>query len=75
MEVLHHVLPRLLAGCLAGIVAAAAIVATNLASFRDLSLHTDEGWIALALLTFGLVVTFGSAAIGGAIMALGRDQR
>ncbi len=73
MEVLRHVLPHWAAGCIAGVVAAFGIVATNLGSLCDLILHADDGWLAFALLTFGLVVTFASAAIGGAIMALGRD--
>jgi hypothetical protein len=47
------------------------MVATNIGSLRDLVMHTDGGWIAFALLTFGLVVTFGSVAIGSAIMSIG----
>jgi hypothetical protein len=61
----------LLAGCLAGVVASVGLVATNVASLRDLVVNTQGGWIAFALLTFGLVVTFGSIAMGGAIMAIG----
>jgi len=74
MEVLRYVLPHLLAGCLAGVVASVGMVATNLGSLRDLVLNTDGGWVAFALLTFGLVVTFGSIAIGGAIMAIGSRE-
>jgi len=74
MEVLRYVLPHLLAGCLAGVVASVGLVATNLGSLRDLVLNTDGGWVAFALLTFGLVVTFGSIAIGGAIMAIGSRE-
>jgi hypothetical protein len=71
MEVLRYVLPHLMAGCLAGVVASVGMVATNIGSLRDLVMHTDGGWIAFALLTFGLVVTFGSVAIGSAIMSIG----
>ena len=74
MEVLRYVLPHLLAGCLAGVVASVGLVASNLGSLRDLVLNTDGGWIAFGLLTFGLVVTFGSIAIGGAIMAIGSRE-
>jgi type IV secretory pathway VirB2 component (pilin) len=70
MEVLRYVLPHLAAGCLAGVVAAVGVVASNLGSLRDLVLTTEGGWLAFALLVFGFVVTFGSAAIGGAIMSL-----
>jgi hypothetical protein len=73
MEILRHVLPHLAAGCIAGVVAALGMVATNLGSLRDLIMNTDGGWMALALLTLGFVVTFGSVAIGGAIISLDHD--
>jgi len=71
VEVFRFVLPRLLAGCCAGIVAALGLILTNVGALRDLVLHTDGGFLAAALLMFGCVVTFGSAAIGAAIMGLG----
>jgi len=70
MELIRYVVPHLLAGCLGGAVASVGLVATNLGSLRDLMLHTNGGWLAFALLTFGMVMTFGSAAIGGAIMSI-----
>jgi hypothetical protein len=70
MEILRYVLPHLAAGCIGGMVAACGLVASNLGSLRDLVLHTQGGWLAFGLLTFGFVVTFGSIAIGGAIMGL-----
>ena len=70
MEVLRYVLPHLATGCIAGVVAAVGVVASNLGSLRDLVLTTQGGWLAFALLVFGFVVTFGSVAIGGAIMSL-----
>ena len=70
VEVFRHVLPQLLAGCIAGVVAACGMVASNLGSLRDLVLHTDGGWIAFGLLVFGMVVTLGSVAIGAAIMTI-----
>ena len=74
MELIRFVIPHLLAGCLAGIVASVGLVTTNLGSLRDLMMHTDGGWLAFALLTFGMIVTFGSAAIGGAIMSIGSRE-
>jgi hypothetical protein len=74
MEVLRYVLPHLLAGCLAGVVASVGIVATDVGSLRELVLNTQGGWMAFGLLTFGLVVTFGSIAMGGAIMAIGQGE-
>jgi hypothetical protein len=75
VELIRYVLPHWLAGCAAGVVASVAIVASNLGALRDLMWATQGGWIAFALLTFGFVVTFGSIAVGGAIMALGDDER
>jgi hypothetical protein len=74
MDVMRYILPHLLAGCIAGVVAASAVVATNLGSLRDLILHTDGGWLAFALLAMGFGLTFGSAAIGAAIMAIGQSE-
>jgi len=74
LEVVRYVLPHLLAGCIAGVVAACGMVGTNLGSLRDLVINTEGGWLAFALLTFGMVVTFGSVAIGVAIMGLDWDS-
>jgi hypothetical protein len=74
MEVLRYVLPHLAAGCLAGVVAAGCILATNVGSLCDLMQHSEGGWMAGALLAFGFVVTFGSAAVGWAIIRIGQHQ-
>ncbi len=47
----------------------------NPGHLRDLILADRDGYAALGLLAFGLVVTFGSVAMGTAIMALGRTRR
>ena len=74
MELIRYVLPHWLAGCAAGVIAATALVATNLGSLRDLMWNAQGGWLAFVLLAFGFVVTFGSIAIGVAIMGLGEDD-
>ena len=74
VEILRYSLPRLLAGCIAGVIGATALVATNVGSLRDLMWRTEGGWLAFLLLVFGFVVTFGSIAIGAAIMQLGDDD-
>jgi hypothetical protein len=73
MELLHRILPQLASGCLGGVVAAAGLIGSNVGSLRDLMLHAEGGWIAALLLTSGFVVTFGGAALAGAIGALGRE--
>lgn len=75
-SLLHEPLLRLLAvNVLAGVTAAVlmlgGLLALNPGGLRDLMLADRDGGIALALLLFGLIVTFGSVAMGSAIMALG----
>jgi hypothetical protein len=74
MELVRYMLSHLLAGCLAGVFAAMATVATNTGSLRDLMLRAEEGWLALALLTFGFAAIFGSAAMAHGIMTLGDEE-
>ncbi|QDL96290.1 hypothetical protein [Rhodopseudomonas palustris] len=47
----------------------------NPGHLRDLIFADDSPGTALGLLLFGFVVTFGSAAMGSAIMAMGTDLR
>ena len=70
---------RLLAINLAiGIVVAALLVggllALNPGGLRDLIFADQSPVAALGLLLFGFVVTFGSAAMGSAIMAMGMPK-
>lgn len=51
------------------------LLAINPGRLRELILADRDGYAALGLLAFGLVVTFGSVAMGTAIMALGRTPR
>lgn len=73
-------LVRLLAvNCAAGIAAAfmmlAGLMALNPGNLRDLIFADRAGAVALGLLLFGLTVTFGSVAMGTAIMALGKERK
>ena len=70
---------RLLAINLAAGTALAALLVGGLLLFnparlRDLILADNSPGIALGLLLFGFVVTFGSTAMGTAIMAIGQRQ-
>ena len=73
-RVVRYCLPSVAAGSLAGLIAVAAILAADNGGIRHLMLRDEQGWIALLLMAFGFVVTFGSLALGGAIMALGRPD-
>ena len=73
-EAFRAVLPHLLAGCIGGAVGAVAMLLSNLGGLRDLVQHSDGGWLAFALLTVAMAITFGSVAIGGAVMGLAWDR-
>jgi hypothetical protein len=51
------------------------LLTLNPGHLRDLIFADDSPGTALGLLLFGFVVTFGSAAMGSAIMAMGTDLR
>jgi len=73
MELVRYVLPHFIAGCVAGILAAVVLVATN-PPLHNLIFHSDGGWLGFGLLIFGFVVTFSQAAIGAAIMLIGQTD-
>ncbi len=73
VEILRTIVLPGLAGSLAGLVAVGGLLALDIGGLRSLMLASADGWIAAALLSLGFVVTFGSAAIGAAVMALGRS--
>lgn len=68
----------LVINCAAGVGAAllmlGGLLALNPGNLRALIFADRMGAVALGLLLFGLVVTFGSVAMGTAIMALGREH-
>ena len=71
---------RLLAINLAAGTAVAALfvgglLALNPSNLRDLILADSSPGTALGLLLFGFVVTFGSTAMGTAIMAMGQREK
>ena len=77
---LSHPLFRLLAiNLVSGIVVAllllAGILLLNPHRIRDLLFADAQGGLAIMLIGFGFIVTFGSVAMGSAIMALGRGDR
>jgi hypothetical protein len=74
MELFRYCLPALLAGCVAGLLGAGGLVLLDVGMLRELIVASPDGWLAGVLLAFGFVVTFGSVALGGAIIAIGRDE-
>ncbi len=74
-----HPLLRLLAinlaiGAIAAALMAGGLIALNPGGLRDLVFADASPAVALALLLFGFFITFGSVAMGTAIMAIGRND-
>lgn len=65
---------NLAAGAAVAVLFVGGLLAINPAGLRDLILADSSPGTALGLLLFGFVVTFGSTAMGTAIMAMGQRQ-
>lgn len=75
----HHPLLQLLAANLAGGIAVAVLAVGGLLlldvyGLRRLVFDDQSPLVALALLLFGFVITFGSWVMGTAIMRIGKDR-
>ena len=73
-EILRLIVLPALAGSLAGLVAVAGLLVLNVGSLGTLALGPSGGFVPVALLCAGFMITFGSAAIGATIMALGEPE-
>ena len=51
----RYLLSHLVVGCVAGLVATAGLIATDVGSLGDLMQHSKDGWLAAALLAVGFV--------------------
>jgi hypothetical protein len=66
---------NLAAGFAAALLMLGGLLALNPGNLRGLILADRMGATALGLLLFGLTVTFGSVAMGSAVMMLGRQPK
>lgn len=64
---------NLAAGCAVALLMLGGLMALDPGNLRELI--RADGTTGLALLAFGFVVTFGSAAMGTAVMMLGRERK
>ncbi|HMA14069.1 MAG TPA: hypothetical protein VKP12_04745 [Kiloniellaceae bacterium] len=69
--VARHLAMGLAAGALFGI----AILVSDLAGLRSLAFASEAPWLVIALLFFGLFITFGSVSLAANLMLLGRGER
>jgi hypothetical protein len=67
-------LSNLAAGLVAALILFGGLLLLNPANLRNLILSDQSPEIALLLLLFGFLLTFGSAAMGTAIMTIGSRQ-
>lgn len=73
VEIVRYIIVPGLAGSLAGLAAVAGLLLLDVGSLGTLVFTSDQGAVAAGLLSLGFMTTFGSAAIGAAVMAIG-DQ-
>ncbi len=66
---------NLFIGIAAAVLMLGGLLALNPERLRDLILDDQSPFLAAGLLLFGLVVTFGSVAMGTAVMAISRGDR
>ncbi|ESR24605.1 hypothetical protein [Lutibaculum baratangense] len=64
---------NLLIGSVVAVGTVAGLLASDAHGIRELVLNDSDPLVAVLLLTFGFVVTLGSAAMGGAVMSLSRE--
>lgn len=74
LPLLRLLIVNLAIGIGAAVAMIGGLMALNPHHLRDLILNDQSGGAAFGLLLFGLVVTFGSVAMGTAIMALGKPK-
>ena len=78
MQPMRQPLLRLLAlnlgiGAIMAMLMLGGLLTLNPGRLRDLIFADQSGGAALGLLLFGFLVTFGSSAMGAAVMMLGKD--
>lgn len=73
-QLIVFLLRHLAVGAGAGVLLGVLCLAVDLAGLRVLLLGPGGGPLAVALFFFGLIVTFGSVAMGAAVMGLGRPR-
>lgn len=58
------------AGAILGVVFVAGVLAFDLAHIRTLAFSSEDGVLAIAMLTIGSIITFSSVVMGSAIMTM-----
>ncbi len=74
MTAVRFLVRHAVVGIAAALVFSALLFFGDVGGLRRLANADESGWLYLALLFFGLAVTFGSAAMGFSVMGLGRER-
>ncbi len=70
-EIVLFLLSYLIAGMVGGMVLGAGLLLCNIANLRTLILASEDGFVMGFLLFSGLMLNFGSIAMGVGIMSIG----
>ena len=73
-EPFKYLLQHLFFGVVAAITFGALVLATDLSHIRSMLMESSNPYQVVALMFFGLIVTFGSVAMGVGIMNMARDD-
>ncbi len=73
-EPLKYLGQHLIYGIAAALTFGGMVLATDLSHIRTMLMDSANPWQVMALMFFGLIVTFGSVAMGVGIMNLARDE-
>ena len=74
MTLIRFMFQACLAGCLSGLLALGGLLALDVGSLGTLVFSPTGGVVPVVLLAAGFMITFGSAAIGAAVMSLADDD-
>ena len=70
-EAITFLLGHLLVGVLAAVSFLGLLLVTDLFGLRSLAFGHEAGWLAILMLLFGFVITFGSIAMGMGVYSQG----
>ncbi len=71
---LRFLLQHLAGGVVGAIFFGVLLLALDIAHLRTLATESQDGWLTIVLLFFGLIVTFGSVAMAAGVMSLAQDD-
>ncbi|HYG89390.1 MAG TPA: hypothetical protein VD978_24395 [Azospirillum sp.] len=74
-EAVFFLLSHLFAGMAGAVVLGAGLLLCDVANLRTLVLASENGFVSAFLLFAGLMITFGSVAMGIGIMSIGMPPR